>query len=356
MARKQRVVVCGAGFAGIKVAKGLESKAEVTLVAPTDRFVYLPLIHEVLSDSVLPREVTKPIGSILKKAGHVHGRAVKVEGNTLHTAAGETIPFDKLVVAIGAEPNDFGVPGVKEHALSFYSVGDALQANAMVRMKASEKKKGEKLKVVVVGASFTGVEVAGELAELSDNLGIERDILLLDALPKIFPRNSTEFRMGVEEGLDRLGLKVRTGQKIVEVRADAVIVDGDEGPVEVPHDMVFWCAGVKPRDLEGVNPNTRDTLQSVARDDVFLVGDSTRFPREKGVPKLAQTAEEQAQLAVHNILDPEKMKHYNPVVKGLIISIGEGFAVAEISGGYVYKGKIPWHVKRSLYKAKIALT
>ncbi len=355
MPQKERVVVCGAGFAGIKVAKQLEGKADVTLVAPTDRFVYLPLIHEVLSDTVLPKDVTKEIGSILKKANHVHGRAVKVEGKELVTAADERIPFDKLVVAIGAEPNDFGVPGVKDHALSFYSVGDALQANAILRMKASMKPEGEPLRIVVVGASFTGCEVAGEAAELLDKLGVEREIILLDALPKIFPRNSTEFRIGVEEGLDRLDLEVRTGQKIVEVRENEVVVDGDNGPTAIPSDVTFWCAGVKPRFLDGVNAEPRETLQSISRDDVFLVGDYPNFPREKGVPKLAQTAEEQAPLAAHNILNPRKMKHYSPNIKGLIISLGHGYAVAEIAGGYVYKGKVPWHVKRTLYKAKIAL-
>lgn len=353
MTGKRRVVVCGAGFAGINVAKRLENDCDVSLVAPTDRFVYLPLIHEVLSENVTPSTVTKMLDDILPRTKLVHGRAERVEENELITAAGDRIPFDDLVVAVGAEPNDFGCPGVSEHALSFYSVGDALRANAMLKMKAAEIT-DRSLRVVVAGASFTGVEVAGEVAELLDKLDIPREIVLLDALPEIFPRQSAEFQDGVYKGLERLGLEVRTGQMIVEVRADEVRVKGDEDVIRVPADVIFWCAGVKPRRIEGVNPNVRDTMRSVARDHVYLVGDAADFPREAGVPKLAQTAEAQAPIVAHNILNPDRMKKYSPSVKGLILSIGNDYAVAEI-GPQVWTGRIPLHVKRTLYKAKIAL-
>ncbi|MBW3583006.1 MAG: hypothetical protein KY455_07905, partial [Euryarchaeota archaeon] len=93
----------------------------------------------------------------------------------------------------------------------------------------------------------------------------------------------------------------------------------------------------------------------VARDDVYIVGDAAQFPREMGVPKLAQTAEHQAEIAAWNILNPERHKHYATLVKGIIVSIGHDYAVAELSGDMVYTGKIPWHVKRTLYKAKIRL-
>lgn len=353
MADKRRVVVLGAGFAGIKVAKRLESDCDVTMVAPTDRFVYLPLIHEVLSENVLPSTVTRPIDEILTRTKLVHGRATKVEDFEVVTAAGERLPFDDLVVAVGAEPNDFGVPGVQEHALSFYSVGDALRANATLKMMAAEIT-DRPLRVVVVGASFTGVEVAGEAATLLDKLGVEREITLLDALPEIFPHQNAEFRTGVHEGMDRLNLALRTNQRIVQVLPGEVRVHGESQPEQVLADVVFWCAGAKARRVEGVNATARTTLQSIARDHIFLVGDAADFPREMGVPKLAQTAEEQAPIAAHNILNPDNPRHYKPNVKGLILSIGHKYAVAQI-GDQVWTGQIPWHVKRGLYKAKIAL-
>jgi NADH dehydrogenase FAD-containing subunit len=353
---KRKVVVAGAGFAGVRVAKLLESDCEVTLVAPTDRFVYLPLIHEVLSENVRPAAVAKPLSEILPKTRFVHGRAQSVEDFELVTAAGERLPFDDVVIAVGAEPNDFGVPGVQEHALSFYSVGDALRANATLKMAATEVK-DRPLRVVVAGASFTGVEVAGETAMLLDKISVEHEIVLLDAMDKIFPHQGEEFRTGVMKGIERLGMRLETGKRIASVESGDVRIAAAEGkgPERVPADVVFWCAGAKPRRVQGVNPNVRPTLQSEARDHVWLVGDAADFPREMKVPKLAQTAEAQARLVAHNILARGDMEDYRPDIKGLILSIGHNFAVAELASGQVFTGAVPWHVKRNLYKARIKL-
>jgi NADH dehydrogenase FAD-containing subunit len=351
---RRRVLVAGAGFAGVRTAKRLEAHCDVSLLAPTDRFVYLPLIHEVLSEGVTPGTVTKRLEEILPRTTLIHGRAARVEGKKLHTAGGEVLPFDDLVVAVGAEPHDFGVPGAAEHALPFYSVGDALRANATLKVQAAEA--AGPVRVVVVGAGFTGVEVAGEAASLLDKLDVPREVLLLDALPEIFPRQTADFRAGVQAGLKRLGLNLETGQRIQRVVPGAVHIAAAETPERsVAADVLFWCAGVKPRRIDGVDPHARRTLQSVSSDHVWLVGDAADLPRELAVPKLAQTAEEQAELVAHNILEPDDMREYAPNVKGLIVSIGHGYAVAELAGGQVFTGRVPWHVKRTLYKAKIAL-
>lgn len=371
-----RVVIAGAGFAGLTVAKELEDDCDVTLVAPTDRFVYVPLIHEVLSDKTLPTEVTRKLSDVLKKTKLVHARAGRVEGKELITAAGERIAFDKLVIAVGSEPNDFGVKGVRENALTFSNVGDALRGNGALRTIASDVT-DHAVRVIVIGGGFTGVEVAGEAKELLEKLGVAHEILILDALPDIFPRQSAGFRAKIREALDEQKIQLKTGQRIVEVRKDGVVaapaaasgredsgdkpkpagfgvaVAGRDEPL--PADLVFWCAGVKPRAVDGVDPNVRVTLQSVADDDVFVVGDAARFPREMGVPQLAQTAEDQANVVAWNILYPDRPRFYEPSVRGIIVSVGHGKAVAELAGGMVLTGQIPWHVKRQLYKAKIAL-
>jgi len=220
-------------------------------------------------------------------------------------------------------------------------------------MLASKLPRGQPLRVVIVGASFTGVEVAGEIATLLDKLDVPREIHLLEARDVVFPHQSAEFQKLVKGGLADLKLRLHLKQKITEVRADGVVV---EGRGHVPADVTFWCAGVKPRGVDGVDPNVRPTTQSVARDDVFVVGDAARFPREMGVPQLAQTAEDEAKVCAWNVLYPAKPKLYEKDVRGIIVSIGEDHAVAELKNGMVLSGRIPWHVKRMLYKAKIALT
>lgn len=350
-----RVVVAGSGFAGLGVARHLQDECDVTIVSPSGRFVYLPLIHEIVGETVDAPEVTRALADVLPKCAIVVDKVASVYDKEIVTARSERIPFDVLVVAVGAEPNDFGVKGVKEHAITFTSAGDALRANAALKIASADAADAFRpARVLVVGAGYTGVEVAAEAAALLDRLGSEREVLVLDALPEIFPRQSPEFRDGVREGLDRLGITLRTSQRIVEVRADGAIVQGKDGRTSLePADAIFWCAGAKPRQVPGVDPNVRPTLQSVARDDVYVLGDAARFPKEWGVPQLAQTAEQQAEIAAHNILHPERPRPYEPSIRGVIVSVGPGYAVAELTKGPVLTGKVPWTVKRNLYKAKI---
>ena len=284
VARPVKVVIAGAGFAAIRTAKALEGKADVIIVSPGDRFVYLPLIHEMVSERQLPRDVTKPLREICPNATHVHDRAVAVDGNHLVLASGDKLPFDKLVVAIGAEPNDFGLPGVREHTFSFYSVKDALLANAALKTAAVDVA-GRPIRVAVIGASFTGVEVAGEAAELLNRLDFRHEITLLDAGELIFPHQDDAFRDGVHQGIERLGMTVRPNVRITGVEAGKVLI-GDE---TVKADVIFWCAGAKPRRIDGVDSAVRATLQSGDRDDIFVLGDAADFPRAWAVPKLAQT-------------------------------------------------------------------
>ncbi len=341
-----KVVIAGAGFAGIRTAKILQGKADVTLVAPADRFVYLPLIHEMVSEKQLPRDVTKPLREICPATTHVHDRVVAVEGHDAILKSGDRLPFDKLVVAIGAEPNDFGLPGVRENTYSFYSVKDALLANAALKTAAVEVA-GRPIRVVVVGASFTGVEVAGEAAELLRRLDFRYEIELLDAGDRIFPHQADEFRAGVHAGLERLGLKVRLGQRIQAVEPGKVIV-GDEA---IKADVIFWCAGAKPRAIKGVDPAVDMTLASRGHEDIYVLGDAATF--HDPVPKLAQTAELQAPVVAANVLGAAPAKEYEPSIKGLIVSVGHHYAVAQI-GETVMAGNVPWQVKRRLYKTKIA--
>lgn len=354
MARKPRVVIAGAGFAAVKTAKALKGKAKITLIAPTDRFVYLPLIHELVSERETPPSVSKKLADIFQTAKLVEGRVVAVEDDEAVTEDGHRFPFDAFVCAIGAEPNDFGLHGVREHTFSFYSVRDALLANGMLKAKAAEVY-GRPVHVAIVGASFTGIEVAGEVRELFAKLDVPCDIDLVEAGDALFPRQSKEFQKAVKQACKEMDLRVLFEHRIASVGPEAVVAHTPKGEVTLSADVVLWCAGAKPRSIEGVDPHVRPTLQSKERDDVFVVGDAATFPREMGVPKLAQTAELQGPVAAHNILNPDRMKEYVPEVKGLIITVGKDRAVAEI-GDTVLSGKIPWHVKKRLYKAKIALT
>lgn len=342
------MVVVGAGFGGLTLAQEIAQDVDVTLVAPGGRFVFVPLMHEVLGESVAPPEVVLDAVSRARGARVVAEAAARVEGREVVLDTGARLPFDVCVVAVGAQPNDFGVPGVGEHALFFQTLEDAMRANAAVKDAAS---RGE-VRVAIAGASFTGVEVAGEVHALLQKLGAAGSITLLDALPEVFPQQSPRFRQRVREALSERRMRLRLSAKIVEVRPGEVVVQ--DAPAE-PADVIFWCAGVKPRALPGIDARVRWTLQSEARDDVFVIGDAAQFPKGANVPRLAQTAQDQARACAWNVLYPDAMRPYEPHVRGLVVSVGRHHAVAELAGGLVLAGDLPWHVKRLLYKAKIAL-
>jgi NADH dehydrogenase len=348
----ERVVVAGAGFAGVGVAQALADEREVVLVAPQEEFVYLPMIHEVLSEISRPGDVTIPIEELVPEAEHVHGRAERVEGDELVTAAGQRLAFDRLVVAIGAQPADFGVEGASEHGLPMYSVGDAMRANAELKHAATEVE--GPLEVTVVGASFTGVEVAGEVADLLDDHDVDRSVRLLEARDRIFPGQSAKFRQGVLDGLERLDIELHRGALVDRVGPEAIEASVDDDPRSWDSHVTFWCAGVEPRSIANVDQRVDPRLVSREREDVFVAGDAATF-EDLDVPRLAQTAEDQADVVVHNVLNPHDPVAYRPNVRGLLVSIGARYAVAELSHGPVFTGRIPWHVKRNLYKAKMSL-
>lgn len=349
----QRVVIAGAGFAGIKVARALQGRANVTLIAPTDRFVYLPLIHELVSEREKPPTVSKRLPHIFSGT-LVEDRVAAIEGNHAVTASGQRHEFDHFVHAAGAEPNTYGVPGVRENSFSFYSIRDALLANGHLKAAAASVY-GRRPRVLIVGASFTGVEVAGEVRDLMRGLDVECDIELLDAGKDIFRHQSTMFRDEIWKALKQMDLKVHLGRRVVLVNEGVVVTDDDKKQAIVA-DVILWCAGARPRTIDGVDPNVRPTLQSATRDDVWVAGDAAQFPAKMGVPKLAQTAEKQALIVAHNILHPHQMRTYKLSLSGIIVSIGRSRAVAELRGGTVMSGKIPWHIKRRLYKTKMRLT
>ncbi len=353
--RKPRVIIAGAGFAATEVGKRLAGHVDLTMVAPQLRFTYRPLIHELVSEEIYPPECTKPLHAIVENATLIRGRASRIEENNLHLDTGEILPFDKLVLAIGAETNHFGIPGAAEHTLPFWTVADGLHANALLKGVLARLQGGDHDPVVdVVGGGPTGIEVAGELAVFFRRYGIRGTVRVIELMPEIFPRNTKEFRAKIIEEVGRLGIEVLTSTKVKRATADALIVERDGSESELEHDAAFWCAGVRPRSISPLSMQVDATMKSVERDDVYILGDCAGFPRAMAVPKLAQTAADQGPICAHNVLHPTRPKAYRAKVKGIMVSVGPGYAVAELANGTVLAGNVPWHIKRNLYKYKLA--
>ncbi len=353
--KKPRVVIAGAGFAATEVGKRLAGKVDLTMVAPELRFTYRPLIHELVSEEIYPPECTKGLFSIVDNANLIRGKATRVDDKTLILDTGETVEFDTLVLSIGAETGYFGIPGAQEHTLPFWTVAHGLRANAVLKEILADARGNDlEPEIDVVGGGPTGIEVAGEVAAFLRRYGSKGKVRVIELLPEIFPRNSKEFRAKILDEVQRLGIELVTNTKVKRANHDSFIVERDGKEQEFRHNVALWCAGVKPRTLPPLTMEVDATLRSRDRDDVYILGDCATFPREMGVPKLAQTAADQGPIAVHNILNPKRPKAYVPKVKGIMVSVGPGYAVAELANGTVLAGNVPWHVKRNMYKYKLA--
>lgn len=346
--RRRRVVVAGAGFAGMKAAELLTTDHEVVVVAPRPRFTFLPLVHELLSEETVPADIERGLDEIAP-ATYVQGKAAAVEEKRLVTEDGQRIRFDALVVAIGAEPHFFGVPGAREHALPLWSLHQALAVNVRLKRLLLMPPTAGSYRITVVGAGATGLEVATEAAAFFDRYDAPHEVRVLEMRPQIFPESRARFRREVRKGLKRLGVQLMTQTVVKEVTADGPrVAMGEDEQRVLASDATIWCAGIRGRMVRPLSMKVDWTLRSVDHDAVWIAGDCARFPEP--VAQLAQTAEAQGEVVAYNVRHPDQPKTYEPKVKGTILSLGPGYAVAETGTGNVMAGKLPWHLKKQYYK------
>ncbi|HUA53713.1 MAG TPA: NAD(P)/FAD-dependent oxidoreductase, partial [Candidatus Sulfotelmatobacter sp.] len=273
----------------------------------------------------------------------------------------QRVRYDTLVIAIGSLTNDFGTPGVSEHALRLDTVDEAARCHrrlidACLRAQAqTEPLRPAQLKVAIIGAGATGVELAAELHKSTRDLvafGLDRiepdrdiHIHLIEAAPRILPALPERIAAAATTLLQGLGVQVHVGAKVAEV-LPAGVRFGDGRTIDA--ELVVWAAGVKAsdvlKDLGGLETNrinqlvVRDTLETTRDDAVFALGDCAACPwlgRAGTVPPRAQAAHQQASHMVRQIrrrlagrpLEPFRYRDF-----GSLVSLGEYTTVGNLMG------------------------
>ena len=336
-----RVLIVGGGAGGLRLASllgatlGRRHEASVTLLEKTRVHVWKPLLHEVASGSLDSetdsleliaharyRHYRYRIGAMVgldraKRQVHV-APSVDEDGRTVTPP--RVLGYDTLVIAVGSMSNDFGTPGVSEHAITLDTLDQASRfnrrmINACLRANAQyEPLDAGQLHCAIIGAGATGVELAAEMHKsmrdlVSYNLDrIDFDmhikIELIDAAQRILPALPESLAAATADLLRGLGVNIRAGRRVMEVRAGAVVLDGGE---IVPAELIVWAAGIKApdflRDLDGLETDrinrlvVRPTLQTTKDDDIFAIGDCANciLPGMKdALPPTAQVAHQQA--------------------------------------------------------------
>ncbi|WP_344419002.1 NAD(P)/FAD-dependent oxidoreductase [Pseudonocardia ailaonensis] len=379
-----RIVVLGAGFAGHTAAKALlrklKGRARVIVIDQLDHFLYLPLLPEVAVGTLEPRRVAVPLARSLKGAEIVLGEVttIDVENRSVSWRDPEggagTQAYDHLVIAAGSVNKLLPVPGVAAYAHGFRGLPEALYLrDHMIRQielaatAADPAERASRCTFVVVGAGYTGTEVAAQAASFTAELAKAhprlRDTpvrwLLLDLAPRVLPELDERLSRTADRVLRERGVEVRTGQSVEEALPTCVRLTTGE---EVPTHTLIWCVGVRPDPLvEDMGlPTDRGRLvvgtdlsvpghpEILACGDVAAVPDVTRPGSVTAMT--AQHATRQGTLAARNVAaalgvgSPRSYEHHD---LGFVVELGgtdaaanplgiplSGFPAAAVTRGY----------------------
>jgi NADH dehydrogenase len=375
-----RVVVVGAGFAGLSAARALMGQpVEVTIVDQHNFHTFQPLLYEVATAGLDSGDVAYPIRAIFGRAANVTFRYATVTGvdwdrRQVLVAGQSPLPFDSVIVASGATARFFGIPGASEFTFPLYTLTDArrLRDHVLRWLEAADAQppaadSGE-LTFVVVGGGPTGVEVAGALAELldvavrHDGFGFQRSsgrIVLVDGLSRLLTPFKEASAAYAARTLEGRGIELRLGRMVTSVTEECVRLDDGTA---IPTRTVVWAGGVTvegtvaSRIGAGSDANgrltVRDDLTLQGHDDAYVVGDAAAVPWGPGpghpdttCPQLAQVAIQSGKHAAVQILrrlDDSPTEPFRYRDKGIMATIGRRAAITELPNGPAIYGTLGW--------------
>ena len=379
-----RIVVVGGGAGGLELATrlgdrlGKRKRASVVLVDKTRTHIWKPKLHEIAAGSmdIGLHEVDflaqahwhhfdYRIGEMtgLDRASRLVHVAPFIDDDGRQVTPPRSVGYDTLVIAVGSQSNDFGTPGVAEHAMKLETPADARRfnqrmVNACIRANTQAgPRRPEQLHVAIIGAGATGVELAAELHRTTREVvayGLERidpdkDIRLnlIEAADRVLPALPERLSKATLRLLTELGVVVHTSARVSEVVENGVrLADGRT----IGAELIGWAAGVKApaflAGLDGLEVNrlnqlvVRPTLQT-NDDRVFAIGDCAAclWPETgKLVPPRAQAAHQQASHMmgqIKRLMAGEPLKEYRYRDFGSLVSLGEFSTVGNMMGGLV---------------------
>ncbi len=323
VAHPPRVCIVGGGFGGLYTALYLSQKCrrqrqacEITLIEPGERFLFTPLLYEVLTDELKPWEIAPAYASLLQGTAIHHWRTtaqqLNLEARTVNLASGETLAYDYLVVATGSQERPVPVPGLADHAHRFRTLEDAQALDsrlADLEARAQTQSPAPPIQVTIVGGGPSGVELACKLA---DRLGPRGHLNLVERGDCLLKPFSQRVRRVATQALQRRRVQIHLNTGVVAIEPDRITLDTPQGPAAQPTDLVVWVAGTQPTPWLGASLAKTDqgqqlpqgSLQLPQFPEVFVVGDQAvmGWQRDRAAPQTAQAAYQAAATVAHNLL------------------------------------------------------
>ena len=368
---RPRVLVLGAGFAGVSAVKELRgAPVDITLVDRNGYNTFQPLLYQVATGGLNPGDVTYATRALTAHRPNVGFRrgdvtSIDADGKTVTLDDDTTLGYDYLIVGTGVTTNFFGVPGAEEHSLPLYTRAQALRVRddifsrlERLAQATADGVRSEDPTVVIVGAGATGVEMAGSLAEMGPAMRIaypelkdrKARVVLVEMAPYVLAPYHRSLREYTARSLKARGVELRLDTAVKAVDADGVrLDDGDR----IRAGTVIWAAGVTaPEAVQKWGlPQGRGGRIEVERDlsvnrhpEVLVAGDLAVDPDDP-LPQLAQPAMQGGKHAARQIrrdLEGEPRQPFRYKDKGMMATIARGSAIAELRGNIRLRGTVAW--------------
>jgi NADH:ubiquinone reductase (H+-translocating) len=379
---RHKVVIIGSGFGGLNAAKALKhADVDIKMIARTTHHLFQPLLYQVATGIISSGEIAPPTRIILRKQKNVQ----VLLGNVTHidlanrTVKSELLghdyvtPYDTLIVAAGAGQSYFGNDHFAEWAPGMKTVDDALELRGRIlgafeqAERSSDPARREKLLTfTVVGAGPTGVEMAGQIAELADHTlkgafrhidSTQARVILLDAAPAVLPPMGEKLGKKAQARLEKMGVEIQLGAMVTDVDRNGITVKDANGIRRIESSTKVWSAGVSAsplgRDLADQSEVELDRAGRVkvlpdltipGYPNVFVVGDLAAV---EGVPGMAQGAIQGAKYAAKAIkaelkgADRAQREPFQYFDKGSMATVSRFSAVAKV-GPVEFGGFIAW--------------
>lgn len=367
-----RVVIVGAGFGGLQVARALgDVPVQIIIIDRQNHHLFQPLLYWVATAGLSPADISSPIRSILRKQKNTEVLLAEVTGVDVQEQRvlldDRSVPYDYLVLATGAHENYFGHPEWKQFASGLKSVVDAISIRRKIllafeaaEMETDPEKVKELLTFVLVGAGPTGVEMSGAIADLAHN-ALATDfrhidtnsarIILVEAMPRILNAFPESLTRRTQRKLTRMGVEVRTNAPVSEIDEHGVVIGGEH----IPARTIIWTAGVsaspagKWLDAEmdrAGRVKVSSDLSAPGHPDVFVIGDTASATQDgKPLPGVAPVAMQEGRYVaslIANRVEGKELKHpFHYRDKGNLATVGRSYAIVDI-GKIRLTGFIAW--------------
>jgi len=381
--RRHQVVIIGSGFGGLNAAKKLKhANVDIKLIARTTHHLFQPLLYQVATGIVSEGDIAPPTRVVLRRQRNVQVLLgdvthIDLEGKfVVSDLLGHTYdtPYDSLIIAAGAGQSYFGNDHFAEFAPGMKSIDDALEVRGRIlsafeqaERSRDPERRAKLLTFTVIGAGPTGVEMAGQIAELASYTlkgsfrhidSTRARVILLDAAPAVLPPFGDKLGQRAAARLEKMGVEIQLGAMVTDVDRNGITVKDSDGTVRrIESACKVWSAGVSAsplgRDLADQSSVELDRAGRVkvlpdlsvpGHPNVFVIGDLAAV---EGVPGVAQGAIQGAKYVASTIkaelggANPAEREPFQYFDKGSMATVSRFSAVAQI-GPVEFSGLFAW--------------